>query len=137
MATFTVALHDEGAYQFLTRHFALRRSQGDQGLILQRDGETIAAALYTDSNGVNAWVHLAGTPGTPWLNRDFLHLGFRLPFVDWGLKRLTGWVEADNHAAIRLDEHFGYVREATLKGAGQHGQDVYIYALHKAACRYL
>lgn len=133
---YEVASDEPAAFEFLNQFFPIYRSSWQKGIVLRRDGEVIAAALYVEFNGVNVFVHLAGLPGRRWLNREFLYWALQYPFVQLGAKRITGWVESTNTDSIRFCEHIGCKREATLSGAGQHGQDVYLYVLYQKDCRY-
>lgn len=127
----------EGAYNFLTQFFPLERTEHMKGIVQERDGEVIAAALYVEFNGTNVFVHLAGKPGRRWLTRDFLYWGFHYPFEQLKCKRITSWVEADNADSRRFCEHIGWKHEATLKGIGRNGVDVLIYAMFREDCKYV
>ena len=115
----------------------LARTDGMRCIGLRKDGELVAAAVYEGFNGQNMWVHLAGVPGRRWMTRDFLRAGFAYPFLVCGVQRLSGYVNSSNLAARRLDEHFGYRVEATLKGAAPDGGDVLIYVMWRKDCRYV
>lgn len=107
-----------------------------KGLTLIRDGEPVAAVLYDNYSGSNIFMHVAAVPTKRWMNKHFLHEAFKFPFVTMGCKRVTGWVEADNIVAQKFDEHLGFRREAVLKSAGEHGQDVFLYVMFREDCRY-
>lgn len=47
---------------------------------------------------------------------------------DYGLVRLQATVDADNTAAIRFVEHYGFEREGLLRGAGPGASDLLMYA---------
>lgn len=115
----------------------LARSNGMRCIGLRKHGALVAAAIYEGFNGQNMWVHLAGLPGKRWMTRDFLRAGFAYPFNVCGVKRLSGYVNASNTAACRLNEHLGYRVEATLAGAAPDGGDVLIYVMRKEDCRYV
>ena len=115
----------------------LARTDGMRCIGLRKDGELVAAAVYEGFNGRNMWVHLAGVPGQRWMTRDFLRAGFAYPFLVCGVQRLSGYVNSSNLAARRLNEHFGYRVEATLKGAAPDGGDVLIYVMWRKDCRYV
>lgn len=115
----------------------LARTDGMRCIGLRKDGELVAAAVYEGFNGQNMWVHLAGVPGQRWMTRDFLRAGFAYPFLVCGVQRLSGYVNSSNLAARRLNEHFGYKVEATLKGAAPDGGDVLIYVMWRKDCRYV
>lgn len=115
----------------------LRRSEDMRAIGLRRDGHLVAAAVYDGFNGQNIWVHLAGIPGKRWMTREFLRAGFAYPFLVCGVQRLSGYVNASNTEARRLNEHFGYQVEAILRGAAHDGGDVLIYVMWRKDCRYV
>lgn len=104
--------------------------------LVHRDHGLIAGCLFEDFNGVNINLHIAATPGTPWLTRQFLWACFSYPFEELGAKRITGIVPASNHQARRFDEHLGFVLEATLQDAHPDG-DMLLYVMWKQDCRWL
>lgn len=136
MASFAVVSDAELAYAFCHEYLRIGRTEQQKGLVQLRDGEPVAAVVYDDFNGWNVMMHIAARPGVKWLNRHFLHEGFKYPFVTLGAKRITGWVEANNSAARKFDEHLGFTREAKLVRAGSSGQDVIIYRMLREECRY-
>jgi RimJ/RimL family protein N-acetyltransferase len=109
---------------------------GMKGLGLERDGELVAGVLYEGFNHHNVWMHVAAE-GKHWLNRDFLRYCFYYPFVELGVSRVSGYVEASNLAARRFDEHLGFRQEAVLQGAASDGGDVILYVMRRDDCRYL
>jgi len=115
----------------------LRRSDDMRCIGLRKQGELVAAAVYEGFNGVNMWAHLAGAPGKRWMTRDFLRAGFAYPYLVCGVQRLSGYVEASNAEARRLNEHFGYQVETVLRGAAHDGGDVLIYVMWRKDCRYV
>jgi hypothetical protein len=100
------------------------------GLIDQQKGIQ-AAVLYEDFNGVNLLMHVAAVPGRSWMNRYFYWVCLHYPFVQLGCERVTAGVSSVNKEAQRFDEHLGFEKEATLKGAVPGG-DLFIYALWKS-----
>ena len=108
-----------------------------KGLGLERDGQLVAGVLYEGYNGQNVWMHVAGAPGSKWMTRDYLRYCFQYPFNEMGVKRVSGYVNASNTAARRLDEHLGFKPEATLTGAAPDGGDVILYAMWRKDCRYV
>ena len=127
----------EPVFQFVTQFFPLNRSAGQQGIGLQKDGRLIAGVIYDDYNGSNIWMHVAAEPGKQWLNREYLRACFAYPFIQLGVKRISGWVEASNTDARRFDEHLGFKQEAVLTGAARDGGDVIIYRMFKEECKYV
>lgn len=104
---------------------------------LEEDGRLIAGVVYTDYTNRNMFVHLAAEPGARWMTRRFLGVGFRYPFMQVGVDRITGWTEDSNEVAKKFNEHMGYTEEARLKGAARDGSDVVLYVMWKKDCKYL
>lgn len=123
-------------WSFVHERSGVPLSSAMKNLGLERDGELVCGVLYDGWNGVNMWMHVAIEPGSM-LTRQFVRYVFYYPFVEIGCKRLTGWVEASNAAAIRFDEHVGFKLETRLAGAASDGGDALIYAMRREECRYL
>jgi RimJ/RimL family protein N-acetyltransferase len=110
---------------------------GMKGLGLERDGELVAGVIYEGFNGVNVWMHVAASPGRRWMNKEYLRYCFHYPFVEMGVQRVSGAVDASNLEARRFDEHLGFKQEAVLKGAAADGGDVILYVMRPEDCRFL
>lgn len=134
--TFEVVADAERAYNFACEFFPLGRSSWQKGLCQLKDGETVAAVVYQDFNGQNIFMHVAARPGRKWMTRHLLREAFKFPFETCRAQRITGWVNADNQDARRLNEHLGFKVEATLQWAGPQGQDVLLYRMFNWECRY-
>lgn len=134
---YIVASDAEGAFEYVTRFFSLVRTEDQKGIVLRRDGEVVAAALYVEFNGSNIFVHLAGSPGRNWLKRDFLYWLFHYPFIQLGCRRISAWVESNNADSVRFIEHLGATREAVLSQAGRDGVDVFVYKMFREDCKYV
>jgi len=107
------------------------------GIGLKKDGELIAGCIFEGINRYNAWVHLAAVPTKRWMTKQYLKECFGFAFNELKVQYLRGYVNASNHDAIKLDEHFGYKREAILKGAAPDGGDVILYVMQRQECRYI
>jgi hypothetical protein len=105
--------------------------------VVDSSGDPIGGTFIESSNGANCWMHCAGLPGRMWITRRFLFEAFAYPFLQLGCTRATGWVEASNIAARRLDEHLGFEIDARLKGAARDGGDVFLYVMWRDKCRFL
>jgi RimJ/RimL family protein N-acetyltransferase len=124
-------------FAFVRRHVPVTMSAGMKGLGLERDGELVAGVLYEGYNRHNIWMHVAAEPGKKWMTRDYLRYCFYYPFVELGVARVSGYVEASNDAAVRFDTHLGFKPEAVLRGAASDGGDVIIFAMWREECRYV
>ena len=100
---------------------------------LETMGRITACAGYGDYNGASIRVHLA-VEGK--ITPEFLWYGFYYPFEQLGVKKLIGLVSSSNVRALRLDKHFGYVHEATIKDAAPDG-DLLILTMTRDQCRFL
>jgi RimJ/RimL family protein N-acetyltransferase len=136
MADYTVEVANDEGFAFVNRYFNIYWSAWTKAIVQRRDGEIVAAVLYQDANAHNVFAHIVMKPGAR-LTRNFLYWIFAYPFLQLKMSRITGWVSSTNAAAIKFDEHLGFKREATLKGAGQNGEDVYLYVMHREGCRYV
>lgn len=134
---FEIVSDRDRAYEFVTRFYPYNRTEWQKGICLLRDGEVVCGVIYDEFNGTNVFMHVAAEVGGKWLTRDFLRCAFHYPFVQLGVKRITGWVEAHNFKARRFDEHLGFKEEARLKGAGTNGVDVILYVMRREDCRYV
>lgn len=129
----------ERVHGFVTRFFPLCRSEGMQGIGLERDGNLVAGVVfekYTGPGG-NIFAHVAAEPGARWLTREYLHYCFHYPFNELGCARVSGWLDADNLAAIRFDLHLGFVVEAFIRQGGTNGRDAYLMRMTRETCRYV
>lgn len=123
-------------YAFVNARVPVIRCSGMQGIGLERHGELVAGVLYEGFNGHHIWMHVAALAGRRWMTRQYLYACFAYPFVQCGVRRVRGSVNASNVEAQRFDEHLGFTREAVLKGAASDGGDVIIYVMEKKDCRY-
>lgn len=115
----------------------MRTSEDMVAIGLQRSGRLVAGVLFEGINQFNAWMHVAAEPGARWLTRDYLRACFAYPFLVCGLRRVSGYVDANNKAARRFDEHLGFREEARLRAAAADGGDVILYVMWRDECRFL
>ena len=104
--------------------------------LLDPDKGLLAGVLYRNFNRANIEMHLAAVPGSTWMTREYLWTCFDYPFTQLGVQRITGLVPAKNAAARRLDEHLGFVHEATLKDA-LPDDDLMVYCMRRENCLWL
>lgn len=124
-------------YEFFVSETGDGRGFGNfTGIGLEKEGEIVAGVIYDYFNGQSVNAHIAAK-GKHWLNREFLWFMFYYPFEQMGVKRITGLVSASNHAAMKFDEHLGFVEEARLKMAAHDGSDMIVYVMFKENCKWL
>lgn len=107
-----------------------------QSIGLERDGALIAAVVFNYYSDCDIAMHIAAMAGKRWLNRDYLKTCFSYPFVQLGVRRVTGYVPEKNLEAQKFDEHLGFIREGLMRNAIRD-DNVIIYGLLKEHCRFL
>lgn len=118
---------------FLAQYTAVGRDWYE-GVGLSNGRELVAAVLYTDLTECNVQMHVAGVGR--WAIPMFLTAAFRYPFVQLGLARVTGLVDACNAKALRFNEHLGFVREGVIREGSLNG-DVVVMGMLKSECVWL
>lgn len=104
---------------------------------LEKDGELIAGVVYDNYNKATIFMHIAAKPGRKWLTRNFLWFMWYYPFVQLGVKRVTGIIPLSNKDSINFANGLKGARlEALLKDAHPDG-DMAIYCMFKQDCKYL
>lgn len=101
-----------------------------------KDGELRAATLFNGYTRQNICMHVVSDGSKRWMRREYLKFCFRYPFIQLGVKRITGMVEASNLEARRFDEHLGFRLETVLPDAGDEG-DLCVYVMYRHECRFL
>lgn len=96
----------------------------------------VAGVIYDGYNGsiihCHIWVDADKTPSREWFAAIFDY-----PFNRVGVNKIIGQVSSKNIEARKLDEHFGFVLEATVGGYFDDGADLMVYTLTKDQCRVL
>jgi RimJ/RimL family protein N-acetyltransferase len=110
---------------------------GPVGADRDTHGRLILASVVFDSfSKFDCSMHVASDGSGRWLTRDFMVRCFAYPFIQLGLRRVTGLVPADNEAALRFDLHLGFKEEGRCRDAAENG-DLIILGMTRADCRYL
>lgn len=123
--------------EFVSRILGIEGWSNCRAIGLEKDGELIAGVVYDYYTGTNICMHIAALPGRRWLNREFLWFMFHYPFVQLGVKRLTGIIPESNKESVRFAQGLhGSKLEARLKGAHPDG-DMLIFVMFKDDCKYL
>ncbi len=125
--------------EWVRERVGLYESWGEwyQAIGLERDGELVAGVVYNFySRGNDIAIHVASDGSRRWMTREFLRAVFRYPFIQLGVRRVTGYVPASNADARRFDEHIGFVQEGVMREAA-NGEDMVVYGMLARECRYL
>lgn len=103
---------------------------------LERNGKPIAATIYHDYTRANILMSFAAIPGRRWLTREYLRAIFRYPFVQLGVRRVTGVIASRNSDSLRFAHKLGAKFEGTLKHA-LPDDDLVVMGILKEDCRWL
>lgn len=104
---------------------------------LERDGQLSAVTVFDTFSPKDCSMHIASDGSRRWLNRAYLTACFAFPFLQCGLRRVTGMVPASNTDALRFDEHLGFRREGYHRCAAADGGDMISLGMLKEFCRYI
>ena len=108
---------------------------GSTAIGFTRGEKLVAGVTYSGFNGVNVWFGMA-SEDYRWFNRANLWAIFHYPFSQLKVRRMSALIDASNKRSLRLAEHLGFSREATLVDSAPDG-DQHIYRLLVAECRWL
>lgn len=99
-------------------------------------GYPVAGVVYDNFNGAtihaHIWVDAERKPSRAWMAAIFDY-----PFNRLGVGKIIGQVNSFNYEAIKLDEHFGFVKEAEVKEYFDTGASLIVYSMKKHQCRVL
>lgn len=119
------------------KRIGVRRFRPDAYTIgLEREGEIVAVVVFDTFYDTDCQMHIASDGTRAWMNKSLLLAAFAFPFVQLGLKRLTGMVPESNTEALAFDEHIGFVREGYHPDAADDGAMVSLGLLRRN-CRFI
>ncbi len=98
------------------------------------DGNLNVGMVLNHITPSNASMHVAIADGSR-MTREVVRACFDYVFNQLGLARVTGYVDADNAAALRFDKHLGFEEEFIIK-QGNVG-DVLQLVMFKEKCRWI
>ena len=81
------------------------------------DGNILAATVFDGFSKCDCNMHIASNGTGRWLTREFLVRSFAYPFLQLGMRRVTGLVPANNERALKFDLRLGFQIEGQLKDA--------------------
>jgi RimJ/RimL family protein N-acetyltransferase len=102
----------------------------------ERDGVLNAVVVFDGFSTVDCNIHIASDGSRHWLTREFLTAAFSYPFIQCGLRRVTGLVPARNVDALKFDEHLGFRREGYHPRAAHDG-DLVSLGMLREWCRFI
>ena len=96
----------------------------------------IASVVFEGFSECDCNMHVASDGTGRWLTREFLVRCFAYPFIQCGLRRVTGKVPAKNTAALKFDQGLGFRIEGRCAEA-MPDDDIIILGLLKRNCRFI
>lgn len=103
---------------------------------LDDHGNIRAVVVYDRITDYDCMMHIASDGTKNWMSRQYLVMAFHVPFVQWGLRRVTGLVKAGNEQALSFDKHLGFVQEGVIR-CGFGDCDGILLGMLKEECRFL
>lgn len=103
---------------------------------LEKDGEIVAVVVYDSFSDWDCNMHIASDGTSAWMNKALLLSAFAYPFTQLRLNRMTALVPSKNAAALRFDEHIGFVREG-YHPKGCKDDDLISLGLLRKNCRFV
>jgi hypothetical protein len=105
---------------------------GDAGIAVERDGELVVGVTYDNYTGSSIGMH-SRCDDRHATSRRFYWMIFDYPFNQLKVTCLRGLTPSNNPAALRINEHLGFRREAVLTDYFP-GADAIIYVMRRADC---
>lgn len=103
---------------------------------LEKAGELVAVVVYDSFSDWDCNMHIASDGTSAWMNKALLLSAFAYPFTQLRLNRMTALVPSKNAAALRFDEHIGFVREG-YHPKGCKDDDLISLGLLRKNCRFV
>lgn len=103
---------------------------------LERDGDLCAVVVFDTFSQCDVHMHIASDGSGRWMNKELLIRSFAFPFVQLGLRRITGMVPSKNARAIAFDENLGFEREGLCRDA-LPDDDIVVMGLLRKNCRFI
>jgi RimJ/RimL family protein N-acetyltransferase len=100
------------------------------------DGHTRGVAIYDRFEACDCHMHMFSDGSRRWVNREALYTMFAYPFLQCGLRRVTGRIGAKNSQSLRVARSLGFVEEGVCTDA-LPDDDVIILGLLRKECRFL
>jgi RimJ/RimL family protein N-acetyltransferase len=114
----------------------IRLARDAKTIAAVRDGEILAVVCYDTFTAFDCHMHIASNGSRRWISRALLREAFAYPFIQCGLRRVTGLVAASNQDAMRFDLHLGFRIEGLCREGAPDG-DLFILGMLRRECRFI
>lgn len=100
-------------------------------------GDTIrAVVLYSRIASGACEMSVVSDGSKRWASREFLRIGFAIPFLNYGVNRCGVIVSVDNEPSWKLAMHFGFQLEGVLRQYFD-GADAYVMSMLRSECKWI
>lgn len=128
---------DDRLLPWAAERIGIERFRDDARAIGIACGDQLRGVVVYDTfSACDCHMHVASDRSRRWLTREFLVHAFSYPFVQVGLRRVTGIVAASNEDAIRFDKKLGFLPEGFCPKALPN-DDIVIMGLTRDRCRFI
>ena len=128
---------DERFIRWAAQRIGIASFRADARAIGLEDETGIRAAVVFDGfSKCDANMHVASDDTGSWMTREYLVRCFSYPFIQCGLRRVTGLVPAKNEAALKFDLHLGFRLEGRCRDA-LPDDDIIILGMTRKECIYI
>lgn len=103
---------------------------------LEDDGELLAVVVYDNFSKCDCNMHITSDGTGRWMNKELLLSAFAYPFVQLGLRRVTGLVPSKNEDALKFNKHIGFVHEGYHPNC-MPDDDIVTLGLLREQCRFI
>lgn len=105
-------------------------------------GGVVWVVVYSHFSSVNCQLTIATDNSKRWATRRSLRAIFTPPFVEWGLRRVSFLVAANNEWSLRMMRNrgrspLGVVEEGRVRAAFPGDVDGVLFGMLKEECRWL
>ena len=114
----------------------IRLARDAKTIAAVKGGEILAVVCYDTFTEFDCHMHIASNGSRRWISRALLREAFAYPFIQCGLRRVTGLVAASNQDAMRFDLHLGFRIEGLCREGAPDG-DLFILGMLRRECRFI
>lgn len=100
------------------------------------DGSIVFVVVYSTFSRRSCELTIATDETRRWATKRTLHHIFRIPFVEWSLRRVMFVARADNTVSLDMIERLGAEREGQLRRHFSGDVDGVLFGMLREECRW-
>jgi RimJ/RimL family protein N-acetyltransferase len=104
--------------------------------LARNDGTLVAVVVYDSFSRADCNMHIASDGSGHWMTKQLVLHAFAYPFVQCGLRRVTGLVPAKNTRALEFDLKLGFEVEGLCRNA-LPDDDIIVLGMTRDRCRFI